>query len=321
LLDEYLYKRQHTLDPYIRYQLVDKNTITAGSFLDAFEKNYLLNPVSPPKIDPPEYIMFKDIFYTLSDAVITLQENRVSEKDFNIRCEILCRILNIPFSQLLKYFNDSETSFQLFPFIYNLIFKSAQMKNTKKLILRHSLGYSTEYPKLDDYFILNSAQISKPGLRLAKRELYRNISSLVSKLKILLPYFGYSGMIDTSSGLIKITPAIVNYIKKSGDTEYITPLFIARVLSIIYDYDMVSLPLNGEVNYYLIKKELSKKYNLLHRFKILEVELKASEKDSRSHEYRDFILWVLNQQYLISSLSHFPKCHSPKCHSEWNEVK
>ena len=260
LLNEYLHRRQKSIHPGIRRLVINKTNITVSSFINSY--NSLSNNPGGKlnNYDPAKFERIKNIYDSLLSIIDALSDNKVSENNFNIRCRLLSHISPLTVDQLRNYLIDCPKGFHLFRCLNDVFRNFIKSNPDYKEIFYHRFNFNEDYPYLTRREMLAKLNIPESTLKWKEQALNDKIISAIRQFKTFNIYFYYPEFIDSDSGLIRICPGLCNKIKTLESVFTITPAFIAKVFSVIYNYVSVPIKVNSDYYYYLLKPEYARSF-------------------------------------------------------------
>jgi hypothetical protein len=235
----------------------NKYMIGIDRFISAYNE-FMLN--KPKRIAAWKINRLTNLYESFLKIINTLQDNKATENNFYKRCELLGVISPLSAEQLKEYLIDSPGSFILFNCLFNIIFNSLPFGSSAKEILLHRFDFHKDYEFMTRKGLESKLKIKIRGIRIREDSIKSTITSIISHFRILIPWFHYQNLINMNAKVIRISPQLCKKIMVLEATDKITPGFIATVISIIYEYKLKQIPVNGKFCYYLAKPKYADIY-------------------------------------------------------------
>ena len=179
-------------------------------------------------------------------------------------------LIQISTDDIKKYLDDSPIKFHLFACLYEIILNKLEWTESKRETLNHCLCYSDKFEKLTTMEAARKRDVTKAAVRMAIAALERDISDVIKIFKVLAPYYSYKSKYLSNAEIIRISPEVLNCIRREERVAEMTDSFIVRVLSVIYNYKMTADNTGGKEDYLLTQRGIAA--NKIIRFGCQEAE-------------------------------------------------
>jgi hypothetical protein len=153
---------------------------------------------------------------------------------------------------------------------HSLIFKGLELSESKREILNHRFGYSNKYAKLTGTEMAEWLSISRAAVHQSERSLERSIRDVIRVFRVFSPFYSYKSKYLSGKEMVKVSPAVFDCIRREEGEEEMTDAFIAKVLSVIYNYTIDNEYRRVNEDYLLLYKGDTK--NTIIRFGNQEAE-------------------------------------------------
>jgi hypothetical protein len=177
---------------------------------------------------------------TLYDIVLriirAICSDCISMDSFTTRRMLMYGVLEASTDNIEQYLDDSTMKFHLFAYLYNIIFKELELAESKREILKHRFGYSDRYEKLTGTEMAERLSITRRGVYQAEHTLERAIRDVIKVFKVFSPFYSYRSKYLSGKDMVKVSPAVFDCIRREEGEAEMTDAFIAKVLSVIYNY-------------------------------------------------------------------------------------
>ena len=137
-------------------------------------------------------------------------------------------------------------------------------------ILKHRLGYSDKYVTLTGTEMSDWQSITSDAVYESEQSLERSIRDVIKVFRVFSPFYSYRSRYLSGKEMVKVSPAVFECIRREEGVEEMTDAFIAKVLSVTYNYEIDSEYSRVNEDYLLIYKGDTK--NTIIRFGNLEAE-------------------------------------------------
>jgi len=155
-------------------------------------------------------------------------------------------------------------------FLYDIIFKGLELTESKREILKYRFGYSDKYEKMTCTEMAEKLSITRCAVYQSERSLERNIRDVIKVFKVFSPFYSYKSKYLSGKEMVKVSPAVFDCIRREEGEAEMTDTFLAKVLSVIYNYEIDNEYSRVNEDYLLIYKGDTK--NTIIRFGNQEAE-------------------------------------------------
>src|ERR1039457_3497833 len=111
-----------------------------------------------------------------------------------------------------------------------------ELAESKREILKHRFGYSDRYEKLTGTEMAERLSITSRAVYQSEQILERAIRDVIKVFKVFSPFYSYRSKYLSGKDMVKVGPAVFDCIRREQGEEEMTDAFIAKVLSVIYNY-------------------------------------------------------------------------------------
>jgi len=257
LLLQYLKISQKYLGFSIRKIHLSKYMFSLERFIVTYNE-FMQN--KPKRISEWKIVRLRNLYESVIKIMNALKDNRASEDNFNSRCMLLGAISPFKAEQLKEYLIDSPGSFILFNCLFNFIFNSMPLGKNYKEILYSRFDFHADFNFMTLKELETKLNMKIRGIRIKEDIIRGRINSIIDDLRVLKLWFHYQNLINMKAKVIRISPQLCEKIKMLEGLDKITPGFIATVFSIIYEYEIKRVTVNGKFCYYLVKPEYADNY-------------------------------------------------------------
>jgi len=255
LLGEYIYKQIKTIPHPMRFNIIKKqNTSNAQCFLNLYSKNFLDRYERRVSENIFEYEKLSNLYVTVVLIINGIEGNSISKVDFDIRCGLLGELVPMEITDFQKYSDEATFNFSLFRCLHELIFNNLELSEHKREILNHRFCYSNKNEMLTAKGMAIKLGITREAVYAAENTLERKIGDIIKKFKVLAPYYSYKSKYLSNAEIITITPDIFDSIRRDEKADDMTACFIAKVLSVLYNYNSEDISDGGTEKYLLVQR-------------------------------------------------------------------
>ena len=237
LLDKFVYNQIKYIPHPMRFNIIKKsNHNNLQCFLNLYNHNFLdryEGAVSNDFYDNSKLTGLYDLVLLIIGGVSI---DFISKDNFNLRLMLIEGILDVSTDNIEEYLDDSPIKFHLFAFLYDIIFKELELSESKKEILKYRFGYSDKYERLTKTEMAEKLSITSGAVYNAEQSLERDIRDVIKVFKVFSPFYSYKSKYLSDKEMVKISPAVFDCIRREEGEEEMTDAFIAKVLSVIYNY-------------------------------------------------------------------------------------
>jgi hypothetical protein len=237
LLDKFLYNQIKAIPHPQKFNMIQKcNSNNLLNYLNIY------NSIFPDRIGRASSNAQYNIaeITTLHEAVIMIikavSSDSITKDNFNLRRMLLDGASEVSSDNIEKYLDDSPIRFHLFGYLNDIIFNRLELKEQKKELLKHRFDYSDRYEKLSKTAIAERLNLTTGRIYLLEQSLERDIKDVIRLFKVFSPFYSYKSKYLSEKQMVKISPAVFDCIRKEEGVEEMTDAFIAKVLSVIYNY-------------------------------------------------------------------------------------
>jgi hypothetical protein len=85
--------------------------------------------------------------------------------------------------------------------------------------------------------IAERVSLSRSAVDLKEQSLERNIRDVIKVFRVFSPFYSYRSRYLSGSERVKVSPAIFDCIRREEGVKHLTDAFIAKVLSVKYNYE------------------------------------------------------------------------------------
>ncbi|MDR3667875.1 MAG: hypothetical protein P4L35_13615 [Ignavibacteriaceae bacterium] len=253
LLNQYTEIQLSKIPPIKRPHFPNRNKITARIFIKTFQRYYLKKLMSESNI-PDELVPIAELYISLVNLCSTAKQSLKPFEEYELWRSVLQSLLypvgdeNV--NNSIGYCHDDS---YLFDCIFKIIHNKWDLNKLEKAVLNHCFGYSHKYRIMTEAEIAEKMNVPKNKVHQTAAELEKDVDCLISKFKILRSYFYYRTNGELNENVNEIRPSLCEYIKEQEGNETMTNLFIAKVLSITCEFELVVIFCIGKNHYLLIK--------------------------------------------------------------------
>lgn len=263
LLNDYLRVQIYNIPSSERSNLLSDSHITTRSFLISYWEKYLNNPGKKSAISLKGFEQDKYLYETLLTLVNAVQSKLLTEENFDLRCKLLCGITFHKEADIKGYYNRSTTRYHLFSYLFEIIYKKIKLSKLERKVID---------------FYMNDAV---PEVTNASLLLKEEIDQVIRNFKMFTHFNSYRSTHKLYGKTIKLTKEYFDYIREIENNDQMSDFFIAKVFSIIYDYNEVIIESNREYHFWLIlqgtEDTISETRDFLYLKQVLETEEETSE--------------------------------------------
>jgi hypothetical protein len=255
LLGEYIYKQIKNIPHPMRFNIINKqNNNNAQCFLNLYHQNFLDRYERRVSKNIFEYEKLSNLYVTVLLIINGIEGNSISKVDFNIRCGLLGELVPMAITDFQKYLDEATFNFHLFRCIHELIFNNLELSEHKREILNHRFCYSNKIEMLTAKEMARKLDITPESVYAAENTLERKIGDIIKKFKVLAPYYSYKSKYLSNAEIITITPDVFECIRRDEKADDMTACFIAKVLSVLYNYNSEDISAEGTEKYLLVQR-------------------------------------------------------------------
>ena len=258
LLDKFVCNQIKLIPHPMRFNMIEKNN---PNNLQCF-----LN-LENQRGDYKEVLTLYNAVYQIIRAVTS---DYISMESFNARRMLVYGTLEPSTDDIMKYLEESPIKFHLFAFLYDIIFKGLELTESEREILKHRLGYSEKYVTLTGTEMSDWQSITSDAVYESEQSLERSIRDVIKVFRVFSPFYSYRSKYLSGKEMVKVSPAVFDCIRREEGVEEMTDAFIAKVLSVIYNYEIDNKYSRANEDYLLIYKGDTK--NTIIRFGNQEAE-------------------------------------------------
>jgi len=253
LLDEYTYVELVKIPCYRRPHVPLRNNITARWFIKEFQRDHL--PHLQKEADISEgYLPVTNLYKTLVYLSIPVSQYLKTNEDYELRCNLLRSILPWAEESIVDILGNYHDDSYLFVCLFEIIFKSLELSELEREVLNHCFGYSHKYRILSQTDLAEKLKVPKNEVRNAAIAVEKKVNNIIIKFKVLSAYLSYRTNGTLDGYVIDIESDIYEHIREEEGDNNMTNLFICKIISVIFDYEMVVVDCKGRNHYILIKK-------------------------------------------------------------------
>lgn len=263
LLNEYL--RIQICDiPYSeKSNLLNDLHITARRFLIIYWEKYLNNPGKKSSMRLKGFERDQFLYETLITLVNAVQSKLPTEENFDLRCKLLSGVTSHKEGDIKEYYNRSTTRYHLFSYLFDIIYNKTKLTKLER--------------KLVDFYMEGAV----PKVTYTSSLLKEEIDQLIRKFKMFAHFNSYRSTHKLYGKTIKLTQKYFDYIREIENNDQMSDFFIAKVFSIIYNYNEVIIESKGEYHFWLIlqgtEDTISETRDFQYLKRVLETEEETSE--------------------------------------------
>jgi hypothetical protein len=297
-LGEYFYICLKDIPLKIRLNMMDKFNLASQNSFNSWQKiipGTHDNFIAGQKCDNKKLSV---ICKSVHQNICAVLAPKSSVDNINRSFDILGGITKITKEQLLSYLTPPPIHFNLFCCLYDQLYNREWLQNTNKELLLYRTGYSDIYPKLTIEELAKKLKKTEAALYAAEDKLYRKISLFISKFKTIQSRLCCDKFFGLNQDKVFISAESITKFKQLESVEHFNPCFIVKVLSLIYNYEIIPLTINGLENYLLIKPGLVDIKQLTPLLQELESLIENHKIKNGNNNLSDIITWLLN---IISS--------------------
>ena len=255
LLGDYIYKQIKNIPHPMRFNIIKKqNNNNVQCFVNLYHQNFLDRYERRASENIFEYDKLSNLYITVLLIINGIEGNLISKADFNIRSGLLGELVPMAMTDFQKYLDEATFNFHLFRCIHELIFNNLELSEHKREILNSRFCYSNKTEMLTAKEMAIKLGITRESVYAAQNTLERKISDLIRKFKVLAPYCSYKSKYLSNAEIITITPDIFECIRRDEKADDMTACFIAKVLSVLYNYNSEDISVGGTEKYLLVQR-------------------------------------------------------------------
>jgi hypothetical protein len=237
LLNRFIYNQIKAISHPQRFNMIQKcNSNNLLNYLNIYDR---LFPYQAERILSMGIYNYAEIS-TLHEAVIMIikavSSDSLSKDNFNIRRMLMEGVSEVSTDTIEKYLDDSPIKFHLFAYLNEIIFDRLELKEHKKEVLKHRLDYSDKYERLSKDAMAERLNLTTGRTYLLEQSLERDIMDIIRVFRVFSPFYSYKSKYLSEKQMVKISPTVFDCIRKEEGVEEMTDAFIAKVLSVIYNY-------------------------------------------------------------------------------------
>jgi hypothetical protein len=255
ILDEYLCRQIKDIPRPLRYNIVNRFKYNTQSFIESYQKNFQDKYDRGISIDAREFKAAGKLYGSMVSFMRALESKSISKGNFRLRCELLSGAIPMKREEIEKYMDYSPFNFHLCGCLYEIIFNRLEVQGWKRGILENYTGYSNKYEKLAPAEVAKRGHVTYTSFRQAKNVLERRINNVIKYFKVLAPYYTYKSKYLPDGETIKTGREVFDRLRREEKAEEMTPYFIAKVLSVVYNYKLEVSSSGGIEEYRLIQRE------------------------------------------------------------------
>jgi DNA-binding CsgD family transcriptional regulator len=255
LLSEYICKRIKNIPHPMRFNTIKKqNANNLQCFINLYHQDFLDGYEGRATRNVFDYEKLSNLYDTVLSIINGIEDNLISQADFDIRCRLLWETVPMAFTDMQKYLDGPTLKFNLFSCISDLIINDLELSEQKREILKHRLCYSKKDEMLTAKEMALKLGITRESVYAAQNTLERKISDIIRKFKVLAPYCSYKTKYLSNMSLVALTPAIFDRIRREEKADDLTAGFMAKVLSVLYNYTSENISADGIEEYLLVHR-------------------------------------------------------------------
>ena len=166
------------------------------------------------RINISEYTFLSETYNEISDIVSALTNNEISANNFDKRCNLLCRLIQLNKAKIDLYFDDRALKFDLFKCLYDIIFgpfeKGLSFEN--KELLHYRMNLSNAWQQENFYVMKEQIHMSTNVLQHAERYLERRIDKIISRFIVVDNYidFGLEAILAAKSAVPNLSEHFIS---------------------------------------------------------------------------------------------------------------
>jgi hypothetical protein len=296
ILDEYCYSQIANIPKALRPILINKFHITARSFIILFRRKYLDKKKETISRDDRNFRKLSNLYETLQSLIKPTARSLQGSGDFRLRCKVLSELMHVPEKTLEDHMREMPHNYHLFGCLNEIIFIWLKLSKTKREILNHQSGYSNKYEKLSKAEIARKLSISKSAVSSQADVLMRRVDDTIKRFKLIGNYCSYEAKYKLNGGPVKVTAEMCSCIKREEGADGITPCFIAKVFGILFNYRVACVDM-GKEEYYLVRRNGSKKSNFGKLFRKLGKVINGVRKEAGEEDFRLMLRCFVNRSF------------------------
>jgi hypothetical protein len=263
LLNDYLRVQIYNVPSSERSNLLNDPHITTRSFLISYWEKHLNNPVKKASFSLKGFEQDKYLYGTLITLVNAVQSKLLTEENFDLRCKLLCGVISLKEENIKEYYKRDIARYNLFSNLFDIIYKKPKLsKLERKLLDFHLIGALPEITK-------------------ESKKIEEDINQLIRKFKMFAHFNSYRSTHKLYGKTIKLTQKYFDYIREIENNDQMSDFFIAKVFSIIYNYNAVIIESKGKYHFWLIlqgtEDTISETRDFQYWKRVLETEEETSE--------------------------------------------
>ena len=221
----------------MRFNIISKgNRNNLQCFLNLYNQNFLNRFEMGASNDLSDYNEVSTLYDIVLRIIRAISSDCISMDSFTARRILMYGVLEASTDNIEKYLDDSPLKFRLFAFLYEIIFNGLELTESKREILKHRFGYSDRYEKLTGTEMAERLSITRRAVYQSEHTLERAIRDVIKVFKVFSPFYSYRSKYLSGKDMVKVSPAVFDCIRREEGEEEMTDAFIAKVLSVIYNY-------------------------------------------------------------------------------------
>src|ERR1035437_8721199 len=239
LLDKFVYQQIKLIPHPMRFNIIKKNNPNnLQCFLNLYDQNFPDRFEGAASNDLKDYKKVSALNNMVYSIIRAVTSGSISMESFTARRILIYGVLDASTDDIEKYLEDSPIKFHLFAFLYDIIFKGLELTESKREILNHRFGYSYKHEKLTGTEMAERLSITSRAVYQSEQILERAIRDVIKVFKVFSPFYSYRSKYLSGKDMVKVSPAVFDCIRREEGEEEMTDAFIAKVLSVIYNYEI-----------------------------------------------------------------------------------
>jgi len=213
-----------------------KNRNNLQNFLNLCNQSFLNRFEMWASNDLSDYNEVSILYDHVLRIIRAMSSNYISMESFTARRTLIYGVSAASTDNIEEYLDNSTMKFRLFAYLYNIIFKELELSESKREILKHRFGFSGRYEKLTRTEMAERLSITCGAVYQAEQILERAIRDIIKVFKVFSPFYSYRSKYLSGKDMVKVSPAVFDCIRREEGEAEMTDAFIAKVLSVIYNY-------------------------------------------------------------------------------------
>jgi hypothetical protein len=260
LLNKFVYKQIKLIPHPPRFnQIKRSNPNNLQCFLNLKNQSFINQFGWGAYNDLKDYKEVSALYDYVYQIIKAITSGNNSMESFTARRILIYGVLDPSTDDMEKYLEDSPIRFRLFAFLYDIIFKGLELTEYRKEILKHRFGYSNRYEKLTCTEIAERVSKCRDSVYQIEQSLDRTIRDIIKVFRVFSPFYSYRSRYLSGRETVKVSPAVFDCIRREEGVEEMTDVFIAKVLAVIYNYEIDNEYSRANEDYLLIYKGDTKK--------------------------------------------------------------